>query len=75
MKTVVAFSTAGIMDGAKRIAAIVRAKGIQVHEETLPLKVGPRNHRTFVKEGHLTLSDKELAAIKAFVKKVLTAKN
>lgn len=71
VKNVAAFSTAGVMDGAKRIAAIVRSKGIPVHEKTLPLKVGPRNHRTFVKEGHLTLSGKELAAIDAFVKKVL----
>lgn len=73
-KSVAAFSTAGIMDGAKRIGTIVRAKGIQVHEETLPLKVGPRNHRTFVKEGNLTLNNKELAAIDAFVKKVLESR-
>jgi hypothetical protein len=37
----------------------------------LPIRVGPRNHRTFVKEGQLTLSNKELAAIDSFVKKVL----
>lgn len=71
VKAVAAFSTAGVMDGAKRIAAIVRSKGIQVHEETLPLKVGPRNHRTFIKEGSLTLNGKELSAIDVFVQKVI----
>lgn len=75
VKSVAAFSTAGVMDGAKRIAAIVWSKGVRVHEETLPMKIGPRNHRTFVKEGHLTLTDKELAAIEAFIKKVLTVEN
>lgn len=71
IKAIAAFSTAGVMDGAKKIAAIVRSKGIRVHEESLPLKVGPRNHRTFIKEGNLMLNSKELAAIDAFVKKAL----
>lgn len=71
VKSVAAFSTAGVMDGAKRIASAVKAKGINVHNETLPMKVGARNHRIFVKEGVLTLRDKELAAVDNFVKKVL----
>jgi hypothetical protein len=71
VKVVAAFSTAGVMDGAKRIAAIVKPLSIRVHDETLPMRVGPRNHRTFVKEGQLTLSNKELAAIDSFVKKAL----
>ena len=68
--TVAAFSTAGAADGAKIIAATVAKRGIRVCQETLPLKFGTRNHRTFVKTGTLTLTGKELTAIEKFVKAV-----
>lgn len=71
VKAVVAFSTAGAMDGAKRIASIVKEKGIPVHTETLPVKLGVRNHGTFVHKGFIRLTDKELAAVDNFVKKVI----
>jgi Flavodoxins len=71
VKSVVAFSTAGVVDGTKRIASSVRQKDINVHKDTLPLKVGTRNHRTFVKEGVLTLTDKEIARIERFVRNIV----
>ena len=70
-KVVAAFSTAGVMDGAKRITSIVKEKGIPVHAETLPMKLGVRNHGTFVHKGFIDLTDKELAAVNNFVKKVI----
>lgn len=71
VKAVAAFSTAGVMDGAKRIVSIIKEKGILVHDETLPMKLGVRNHGTFVHKGHIDLTDKELAAVNDFVKKVI----
>ncbi|MCX7615379.1 MAG: flavodoxin [Clostridiales bacterium] len=71
VKVVAAFSTAGVMDGAKRIASIVKEKGIPVHAETLPMKLGVRNHGTFVHKGFIDLTNKELAAVNDFVKKVI----
>lgn len=71
VKVVAAFSTAGVMDGAKRIASIVKEKGIPVHVETLPMKLGVRNHGTFVHKGFVDLTDKELAAVNDFVKRVI----
>jgi flavodoxin len=70
VKAVAAFSTAGGFNGAKRIAKIARTKGIAVVGE-LPMKVLARNHTWFVKNGRLMLSEKELAAAEAFVKKAL----
>jgi flavodoxin len=71
VKIVAAFSTAGVMDGAKKIASIVKEKGIPVHIETLPMKLGVRNHGTFVRKGFIDLTDKQLAAVNNFVKKVI----
>ena len=75
VKSVAAFSTAGVLDGAKRIANIVRQKGIKVCGDALPLKVGTRNHRTFVKEGVLTLTDKEIAKIERFTNNAIDSIN
>lgn len=75
VKLLAAFSTAGVMDGARRIATAARGKGISVHSETLPFKAGTRNHRTFIKEGDLTLSAKELAVISDFVVSALNKGN
>jgi len=71
VKSVAAFSTAGAMDGAKRIVSIVNEKGISVHAETLPIKLGVRNHGMFVHMGSIDLTDKQLSAVNVFVKKVL----
>jgi Flavodoxins len=71
VKVVAAFSTAGAMDGAKRIASIVKEKGIPVHGVTLPLKLGVRNHGYFVHKEFIDLTNKELAAVNNFVKKVI----
>jgi flavodoxin len=71
VKVVAAFSTAGVMDGAKRIASIVKEKEIPVHSNTVPMKLGVRNHGTFVHKGYIDLTDKELAAVSDFVKEVI----
>ena len=71
VKVVAAFSTAGVQDGAKKIASIVKEKGIPVHAVTLPMKLGVRNHGTFVHKGFIDLTDKQVSAVNNFVKKVL----
>lgn len=71
VKIVATFSTAGAMDGAKVIASIVKKKGIPVHAETLPMKLGVRNHGIFVHKGFINLTDKQLSAVNGFVKKVI----
>lgn len=71
VKVVAAFSTAGAMDGAKIIASIVKEKGIPVYAETLPMKLGVRNHGIFVHKGFINLTDKQLSAVSGFVKKVI----
>lgn len=71
VKVVAAFSTAGAMDGAIKIASIVKEKGIPVHGETLPMKLGLRNHGYFVHKGFIELTNKQLAAVNDFVKKVI----
>ncbi|WP_313258013.1 hypothetical protein [Lacrimispora sp.] len=71
VKVVAAFSTAGAMDGAIKIASIVKEKGIPVHGETLPMKLGVRNHGYFVHKGFIELTAKQLAAVNDFVKKVI----
>ena len=71
VQSVAAFSTAGGMSGTGKIAAIVREKGINVCEETLPVKVLLRNHASLGGKGHITLSEKHLKSIEDFVKKVV----
>ena len=71
VKAVAAFSTAGAMDGAKKIVSIIKEKGIPVHAETLPMKLGVRNHGVFVHKGFINLTDKQLSAVNDFVKKVI----
>jgi flavodoxin len=70
VKTIAPFSTAGGFDGAKRIAKIAEANGIDVPGQ-LPIKVMLRNHTVIVKSGSLVLKDSEEAVIAAFTKKVL----
>ncbi len=71
VKVVAAFSTAGAMDGAIKIASILKEKGIPVHDETLPMKLGMRNHGYFVHKGFIQLTDKQHAAVNDFIKKVI----
>ena len=71
VKSVAAFTTAGGMNKTGTIADIVKAQGIRVREETLPLKFALRNHATFGGKGNFTLSDKEIQAIELFVQKMM----
>lgn len=71
VKTVAAFSTAGGMDVTKKMIPILAASGIHTHPESLPMKFGVKNHRTFVKNGSIKLTDKHIRAITAFAEKVI----
>jgi len=71
VKSVAAFSTAGGMDKTGKVAEIVKARGISVCEETLPVKFMLRNHATFSKKGFVTLSEKQLQSIEDFVRAVI----
>ncbi|WP_312441459.1 hypothetical protein [Lacrimispora sp.] len=42
-----------------------------MHGETLPMKLGVRNHGYFVHKGFIELTAKQLAAVNDFVKKVI----
>ena len=69
--SVAAFSTAGGMNGTNKIIAIVKKKGISVHDETLPVKLGVRNHSWLGGKGYIKLSDKQISSANNFVKKVI----
>ena len=71
IKSVAAFTTAGGMNKTGTIASIVKARGIRVREETLPVKVMLRNHAALGGKGNFTLTDKELHAIENFVKQIM----
>ena len=71
-KSVAAFSTAGGMSGTGKITAIIRVRGINVCEETLPIKVLLRNHAALGGKGFITLSEKHLQSIEDFVKRVIS---
>ena len=70
VRSIAAFSTAGGMDGAKKIAAIAKEKGIHVHDETLPIKVGLRNHAALGREGTIELTDKQIRSVNSFARNV-----
>ena len=71
VKSAAAFTTAGGMNKTGTIAAIVKARGIRVREEALPLKFALRNHATFGGKGNFTLSEKEMQEIEGFVKQII----
>ena len=71
VKSVAAFTTAGGMNKTGTIASVVKARGIRVREETLPVKVMLRNHAALGGKGNFTLSDKETATITSFVKNLI----
>jgi flavodoxin len=66
-----AFSTAGGMNGARRIAAVLKTQGIIVREEILAINLFARNHTWFGGKGSITLSDKEIKRIEDFVQKLI----
>lgn len=71
VKSIAAFSTAGSTNGTNKIAAIARAKGINVHEETLLIKMGVRNNALLGGKGYIMLTDKNLCSVDDFVKKIV----
>jgi len=71
VKSVAAFSTAGGMDKTGKVAEIVKARGINVCEETLPVKFMLRNHAAFGSKGFVTLSEKQQQSIEDFVRRVV----
>ena len=73
VKSVAAFTTAGGMNKTGKITGIVKARGIAVREETLPIKVLLRNHASLGGKGDITLSDKEIQSIEDFVKHITAA--
>ena len=72
VKSVAAFTTAGRMDKTNKITALVKANGINVRDETLPVKVYLRNHASLGGKGYLNLSDKQIQDIEDFVRRILT---
>jgi flavodoxin len=67
-----AFSTAGGMNGAKKIAAVLKTRGINVREEMLALRLLARNHTMLGGKGAgVTLSDKETKTVEDFVSKMI----
>ena len=67
VKSVAAFSTGGGMSGTDKIAEIVKAKGINVCENSLPIKMGTHNYHLFGGKGEATLSDNKVRSIYDFV--------
>jgi flavodoxin len=71
VKACAAFTTGGGFDGTQKILDAARAKGIPVRADTLALKMGPRNLAFLGGKGSVTLNDKDLQKINAFVKKAV----
>lgn len=71
VKTIAAYSTAGGMNGTKKIKTIAEARGINVREETLPVKLGVRNHTLLGGKGYIQLTEKQIHAINEFVKNTI----
>ena len=71
VKSVVAFTTASGMDKTKRIISIVKNKGINVEQDTLPIKVLARNHAWFGKKEFKKITEKQINLINYFVNKII----
>ena len=67
VKSVAAFSTGGGMSGTDKIAEIVKPKGIDVCEKSLPIKMGTHNYHLFGGKGDATLSENKIRSINDFV--------
>ena len=66
-KSVAAFSTGGFTSGTDKIVEIVKAKGINVCEEAISIKMGIHNQHLFGGEGVATLSENKIRSIDEFV--------
>ncbi|MHB8061731.1 MAG: flavodoxin family protein [Ruminiclostridium sp.] len=72
VKTIAAFTTAGVMDKTKDIQTIVKKNGISVSTETLAVKLGVKNHHAWIgRKGAIELTDKQVSAINGFVENCL----
>lgn len=71
IKSVANFSTGGVMGGTKKMIPILESSGIHTHAETLPLKLGVKNHGSIGGKGHITLTDKQVNLITEFVEKII----
>ena len=71
IKSVAAFTTGGGMDKTEVILSIVKYKGINVQKETLPVKVGVRNHAWLGGKGFIKLTEKQIMSINNFVNKLV----
>jgi len=75
IKSVAAFTTAGGMDKTKTILKIVKDKGINIEEISLPLKVLLHNHTALGKRDFKNLTEKQIQIIKDFVNKIIEKYN
>jgi len=75
IKTVAAFTTAGGMDKTKTILKIVKGKGINIEEISLPLKVMLRNHTALGKREFKNLTEKQIQIINDFVNIIIEKYN
>jgi flavodoxin len=71
IKSVAAFTTAGGMDKTKIIISMVKDKGINVENETLPFKVGVKNHAWLGGKGFINLNEKQIYLINDFVNRII----
>ncbi|MDR1389704.1 MAG: flavodoxin domain-containing protein [Treponema sp.] len=71
VKSAAAFTTASGTDRTGAIVSAVKAKGIAVEKETLPVKVGFRNHAWLGGKGCIKLKEKEIRLITAFADKIV----
>jgi len=75
IKTVAAFTTAGGIDKTKTILKIVKGKGINIEEISLPLKVMLRNHTALRKKEFKNLTEKQIQIINDFVNIIIEKYN
>ena len=68
VKSVAVFSTGGMMSGVGKIASIAKARGIAVNKTTMPVRMGFRNYAG--SKGSVTLSEKQLRMVDAFVSNI-----
>ena len=63
VKSVAAFTTAGMLNKTEKILSIVKSKGINAEKETLSIKVGARNHAGLGGKGYMKLTEKQIMLI------------
>ena len=71
VKSVAAFTTAGVMNKTNSILSIAKSKGLKAEKETLSVKVGLNNHAWLGGKGSIKLSEKQIGKINGFVKRLL----